>query len=173
MIKTVVTEDNVQSDALTDEMLPPVIPPEEPSNEQTLNLNTDELLEVVAEVLSTFKCKTPEGRELFKTRYLSINRLVLSLIGFDKALRKLPAMALKPEYAVLAGAAVMVTTALFIKVDESQFISKSQSKGTEKTKSISEKETKTDVFKDIGMTPEEVQKFVEIAEDTNNRGDGK
>ena len=135
------------------------------------NLSTDELLEVVAELVATFKCKTNEGREAFKSKYLAINRLALTLIGFDKALRKLPAVALKPEYAVYGGLAIMVTTAIFIKVDESQFIPKKVEvksdikKESNTANTQTSKAQTTNLPKDLELNEEEIQKFVDALEE--------
>lgn len=95
-----------------------------PEEQQTvgLDLTADEIIEVTAEFFASFKCKTYEGREEFKRRYITTNKLVLTLIGFNEALRQIPVKQLPPQYALFIGFAVLIVSGIFIKVDESKYM---------------------------------------------------
>jgi hypothetical protein len=184
MIKTIISDNTINTNNIStptepiqEPILTDTIKPVEEEEESLLkNINIDELIDLIAELVSSFRYKTPEGRRMFKERYGTINRIILTLIGFDKALRKLPAMSLKPEYTVLIGLASLGVTAFFIKVDESPYLPKPQPmqqiNKQEQVEDLSPlaKEVLNKIQKNEEISQEEIQKFVEVAEEAEKEG---
>lgn len=84
------------------------------------NLTADDVIETVAELVASFKCKTPKGREVFIERFKSSVRFPLTLIGFNKALRQMPIAKLPPTAVLVLGFVIMGVYAWIIKVEEPQ-----------------------------------------------------
>lgn len=84
------------------------------------NVTADDVIEMVAEIVASFKCKTLRGREMFIERFKASVKFPLTIIGFNKALRQIPLMKLPPHYTVALGIAIMIVFAIIIKVDEQE-----------------------------------------------------
>jgi len=107
--------DNSTSENLINEQ--PQVDNIQPEDEG-LDLTADEILEIAADLAASYRCKDPYYAEQFKARYISINKLVLTIVGFNKALRSVSIQSLPPEYALVLGFGVMIGTAFFLPTGE-------------------------------------------------------
>lgn len=97
-----------------------IVPVQEEASEdvEMLDLTVDEVVELAAELVSSFRCKSEEAAENFKKKYITINKLVLTIIGFNKALRSVSIQNLPPEYALIGGFGCLVVTGIFLPTGE-------------------------------------------------------
>lgn len=191
MIKTIISDDTVEQEEKLSTATTQIIqgePPEQlykenedegEENDLLKNINVDELLELVADLVASMKySKSYEARESFKEKYLTINRLILTLIGFDKALRKLPAVQMKPEVTIAIGLGALAATAFFIKSDvpvkteqpkpQANNLLQQMKLEEERKKQQEEafaKQVEQKIEKEQALSEEEIQKFIEAAEE--------
>jgi len=75
-----------------------------------LDLTTEELVGLASEVVSLLRCRKYDEatRREFAERYKFVATTALKLIGFDKALQRVPIKMLPPEQTLLLGVAILV-----------------------------------------------------------------
>lgn len=180
MIKTIITEDTELQNAVEDqqiqaESLQSAQEQEEQEFSLLQNINVDELIELIGELIGSMKyAKDPEAKRIFVERYATINRIILTLIGFERALRKMPAIQLKPEITVAIGFGSLIATGFFIRVESKVGKTQTQQVVQQKVEEKIKKEEpipKEDLSKYVELSEEEEKKLVEMMEKMAKEGE--
>lgn len=116
IVKEVVS--NPQNIASEDQELIETQPQEQSEDTYTIDLTSEELVDLVGNLVAFLRCRNqPESvRQQFVESYKRTTLVALKLIGFDSALQKMPIKALKKEYVVALGFAIMLGVAFLIPV---------------------------------------------------------
>jgi len=90
--------------------------PEEEDEGYKLDLTTEELVALAAEVAGYIRCRKldEETRKQFVERYKFVATTSLKLIGFDSALQKVPIKMLQPEQTLILGVGILIALAFFL-----------------------------------------------------------
>lgn len=161
----------------------------ENTEDNGLDVTMDEIIELAAELAISFKCKDPVYAENFKRRYITINKMVLTFIGFNKALRSVSIQSLPPEYALGGGIATLILTAIFIPTGEPKERVKAQPAppGSSRPKPVKPEENKHDesnpVLEPVAsqasekkvntVSKEDMEKFFSILNEKKDEGGEK
>jgi hypothetical protein len=113
---TKVTSASVNEELVEEQPLLAQPKPEEEDEGYKLDLTTEELVALAAEVAGYIRCRKldEETRKQFVERYKFVATTSLKLIGFDSALQKVPIKMLQPEQTLILGVGILIALAFFL-----------------------------------------------------------
>jgi len=113
---TKVTTASVNEEPVEEQSLLTEPKPEEEDEGYKLDLTTEELVGLAAEVAGYIRCRKldEETRRQFVERYKFVATTSLKLIGFDSALQKVPIRMLQPEQTLILGVGILIALAFLL-----------------------------------------------------------
>jgi len=113
---TKVTTASVNEELIEEQPLVEEVKPEEEDEGYKLDLTTEELVGLAAEVAGYIRCRKldEEIRKQFVERYKFVATTSLKLIGFDSALQKVPIRMLQPEQTLILGVGILIALAFLL-----------------------------------------------------------